>query len=152
MTDICRHSAKRLKQEEFAHRHDEALNKTRQEAGEPNRNSSKKQQRITNSKTFAVQPTSRFSKVFPYFRQPKEVGYFSQDTKRIFKDDSSRLRCFSPPPNCDDVSFDLSAGYDIFMGRDESVKAYINDLLRWILLHKNAFSLHGETSSTSVDR
>ena len=95
-------------------------------------------------KTFSVHPLSYFDKKFPFFRQPKEIGSFSQDFKRNFKDDSSQLSLYCPPLHGECVAYDLRKGYDTYIKRDESVKEYIDDLLRWISQHKDVFSLRDE--------
>ena len=97
-----------------------------------------------NRTTFHVHPTARFQQKFPYFRQPKEIGCFSHDTNRHFKNSKEQLKFYVPPPNPKSVHFDLKEGYDTFIKKDDTVKEYIDDLLRWNLANPGVFEVQGK--------
>ena len=92
---------------------------------------------------FSVLPVDKFEGECPYFRQPKQVGCFSLDEERMFLDNDSRLRYYSPP---EVVNFDLRVGYKEFIRRDEEKKDRLDDMLRWIKKHPENFALSGDTS------
>ena len=102
-------------------------------------------------KHLRVDPVTQFSGSFPFFREPKEIGSFSHDSERKFVHTSEQLRYFAPPSNYDDVHFDLSRGYKDANLRDDSIKEYLDSLLRWILLNKNKFQLP-DTKNTEKER
>ncbi|ELU05819.1 hypothetical protein CAPTEDRAFT_186717, partial [Capitella teleta] len=86
-----------------------------------------------------ISPVNRFDTKFPFFRQPKEIGFFSQDSDRQFRADDSSLRYYcAPKPECDS-NFDLKAGFDTFIKKDDSVKERLDDLLRWVILNREKF-------------
>ena len=92
---------------------------------------------------FSVLPVHKFEGECPYFRQPKQVGCFSLNEERLFLDDDSRLRFYSPP---EVVNFDLKVGYKEFVRRDEEKKDRLDDMLRWIKKHPEMFALSGDGS------
>lgn len=96
---------------------------------------------------FSVLPVDKFDGDNPYFRQPSEVGYFSLDNNRIFLDNNSRLRCYSPP---EVVNFDLRVGYKDFIRRNEDKKERLDHMLRWISRHSEKFRVKKDT--TQEDR
>ncbi len=92
---------------------------------------------------FEVQPISKFQGKFPFFRQPSEVGSFCYDADRIFVHDRCQLRYYVSPPNPDNTSFDLRSGYNIFIQKDETLKCYLNNLLKWVQLNREKFTVSG---------
>ena len=98
---------------------------------------------------FSVLPVDKFEGECPYFRQPKQVGCFSLNEERLFLDDDSRLRFYSPP---EVVNFDLRVGYKEFIRRDEDKKDRLDDMLRWIKKHPETFELSGDGGSQSDGR
>ena len=98
---------------------------------------------------FNVLPVNRFDRKFPSFRLPSEVGSFSLDPQRVFVPDRSQLRYFCPPdgyPHRVALAWDLRHGYRHFIRRDDSVKEKLDDLLRWILLNPQQFSVRRQDS------
>ena len=98
---------------------------------------------------FSVLPVDKFEGENPYFRQPKQVGCFSLDEERLFLDNDSRLRFYSPP---EVVNFDLRVGYKDFIRRDEEKKDRLDDMLRWVKKHPEMFALSGDGNSQSDAR
>ena len=96
------------------------------------------------SNNFYVRPLSRFQQNFPYFRKPQEVGYFSHDKERCVKHTKEQLKYYSPPPNPQKVHFDLTKGYDTFIKKDDTVKEYLDDLLKWVVANKSVFKVQGQ--------
>lgn len=82
---------------------------------------------------FSTQPRHKFDGKFPFFRKPKEIGKLSIDLQRVFHNDKSQLKFYIPPLDLNHVKFDLRNGYKDFIRKDESVKEYIDNILRWIL-------------------
>jgi len=80
-----------------------------------------------------------YNEKFPFFRQPQEIGFFSLDEARVQQDDRSQLKDYFPPKNSEHCKFDLRYGYDKMIKRDEQVKEYIDNLLHWIMNHKDKF-------------
>ena len=99
---------------------------------------------------FMPYPFSKYTGQFPYFRQPKEIGSFSQDHERHFQNDRSQLKFYCPPSDLHSCEFDLQAGYDNFIRRDENVKEYLNDLLRWIQTHRDSFAIPNAVSNKYI--
>ncbi|XP_013412715.1 decapping and exoribonuclease protein isoform X1 [Lingula anatina] len=93
---------------------------------------------------FRVHPARRFEGKFPFDEQPKEIGCFSLDADRFFYDDKSQLKWLHMPENVNNVNFNLRDGYKVFRKRDDSVKYYIDELLRWILVNRKKFLLPGQ--------
>lgn len=93
---------------------------------------------------FSVLPVHKFDRECPYFRQPRELGFFSLDEKRQFLDNNCKLRLYDPP---EIVNFDLSIGYKDFIRRDEEKKDRLDDLLTWINKHREKFLVEGERDS-----
>ncbi len=81
---------------------------------------------------------ANFDKKFPFFRQPVEIGSFSIDAERCFTDGRERLRKYREPGSRN-FQFNLRDGYKSFEARDETKKEYIDNILRWVLLHKDKF-------------
>ena len=90
---------------------------------------------------FLVHPVESFSGNFPFYREPKEIGCFSQNHVRKFVHDSSQLRYIIHPKDPGHVKFDLRHGYRNRIARDEFAKDYINDLLRWVQLNFHKFQV-----------
>ena len=90
--------------------------------------------------SLSVHP-SHYSSKFPFYREPSEIGCFSLDSKRQFHHNNSQLRYCVLPDNLDRVQFDLNQGYAECIKRDETVKDYIDDMLRWISHNKHKFLL-----------
>ena len=93
---------------------------------------------IHRSSEFNTHPKN-FEGNFPYFRQPREISSFSLDDERNFHHDRSQLRVYAPPNNTRNVAFNLRAGYNSFLKRDESKKEYLDELLRCILMSTEKF-------------
>ena len=95
-----------------------------------------------------------FQGPFPFFRQPKEIGSFSQDDFRKFQHDKSQQKYYCPPSDSENVHFDLRVGYKQCIRRDENVKEYLDDLLRWINHNKQKFMLaaNDKNSSKNLER
>lgn len=90
---------------------------------------------------FQVFPTDRFCLKFPFFRQPLEIGSFSLNAERNFQNDRSELKYYIEPPNCKRVNFDLRLGYKSMIRKNDDIKEYLDDLLRWISLSRDKFVL-----------
>ncbi|XP_064609120.1 decapping and exoribonuclease protein-like [Liolophura sinensis] len=88
---------------------------------------------------------------FPYYRQPREIGFFSLDIQRKFYDDKSQLKFYIAPSNAASVNFNLREGYKDLIKKDESVKEFIDDLLRWVLVHKQLFVLRDSEGNLPSD-
>ena len=82
---------------------------------------------------------ARYDLSFPYFREPAEIGHFSLDDQRNFHNDGHQLKNYHPPRDLSRCHLDLRQGYTERISRDESVKEYIDTLLRWIMANKNRF-------------
>lgn len=97
----------------------------------------------------------QYDKPFPYFRKPSEVGSFSQDCKRTFHHDRRQLKYYVKPAAADPC-FDLGEGYRSFIRKDESVKEYLDDLLKWVILNEDKFVLQSDkeksSKKTSIER
>ncbi|XP_065179483.1 decapping and exoribonuclease protein-like [Sycon ciliatum] len=74
---------------------------------------------------------------YPYYKQPTEIGHFSQDDQRtVFMDRREARRCRLPQANeCREVNWDLNNGFEEFQWRDEEKvgKEGINPILDWIM-------------------
>ncbi|XP_052773195.1 decapping and exoribonuclease protein-like isoform X2 [Mya arenaria] len=68
--------------------------------------------------------------------RPEELGCFSLDINREFHDDTSQRKYFIKPSNYDNVSFDLTRGYEGMVKRDEFKDEQIDHLLKWINNHE----------------
>ena len=110
-----------------------------------------KHARICKVSNFKTQPLSAFDSKFPYYRQPQEIGFFSQDKNRLFSPDNSQLKRFFPAVTYHNVSFDLTNGYHSFIKRDEEVKEYLDDLLKWVVLNPKPFQCHPKQTETSKE-
>ena len=109
--------------------------------------------KLRRSDEFMAAPVSKFDEPFPFFRQPKEIGNFSQDFRRKFQHDKSSLKFYIAPNKSNNLHFDLKSGYDCFIMRDESVKENIDDLLRWVLVNKSKFSVQNtENDNSTIQR
>lgn len=95
--------------------------------------------------SFSVSQIEAFCGKLPFYRQPNEVGCFSLDDKRSFHDDKRQLRLFTPPHS---INFDLRAGYENFVKRDEEEKEGLEHLLRWINRHKEKFEIVQSPTAT----
>ncbi|XP_076451475.1 decapping and exoribonuclease protein-like isoform X2 [Babylonia areolata] len=84
--------------------------------------------------------TNKYDRRFPHFRKPMEVGSFSQDAVRAFHHDRRQLRFYVKPAQAD-PGFDLRRGYATMVRKDETVKEYLDDLLRWVMRNRTKFSL-----------
>jgi hypothetical protein len=104
------------------------------------------EERKEGAQPFRVHHVSRYQQKFPYFRQPKEVGYFSHDSNRQFKHSNEQLKFYVPPSNPKRVQFDLKQGYDTFIKKDDTLKENLDDLLRWTLANPNVFQVQGKES------
>jgi RAT1-interacting protein len=99
----------------------------------------------------------QFDRQFPNFREPVEQGSFSLDEGRRFRHDSSQLRNFVPPADLTRCALDLTHGYKDMIHRDESVKEFLDDLLRWIMCNKHKFlstdpNQHTKTTNRTRDQ
>lgn len=102
---------------------------------------------VGKSRRLAVK-CEQYDKPFPYFRKPSEVGSFSQDCKRTFHHDRRQLKYYVKPAEAD-PRFDLGEGYRSFIRKDESVKEYLDDLLKWVILNKDKFVLQSDKEKSS---
>ena len=98
---------------------------------------------------FSVNRLQNFDIKFPYFRQPKEIGFLSLDINRKFSGDKSQLKYYVKPADLKNVAFDLKIGYKEMIRKDENSEEYINDILRWILTNLDKFSLQGPQDKAS---
>ena len=79
-------------------------------------------------------PPPRARAAFPRFAQPSQVGVFSLDAARRWRDSDTarrRLAPLPPPP----VALDLREGYARFVARDEGRREGLDHLLRWLRAH-----------------
>ena len=81
------------------------------------------------------------TKGFPLYRQPVEVGHFSQDADRTVHIDRRESRLYTPPPSSTKVEFDLNDGYREFQWRDELTvhQEGILPILEWIMANREVF-------------
>lgn len=84
-------------------------------------------------------------KSFPVYRQPVEIGAFSVDINRRFLNSRDQLKYYVHP---DSVNFNLSEGYREFIGKDETVKEYIDHLLSWLLANSEKLISKNQQLST----
>ena len=102
------------------------------------------EEKVRVNKTGLRSAPRNFDGPFPFFRQPREIGCLSIDSEMRFHNDGHQLKYYKPPSNTSNVSFDLRAGFQSWIKRDEEYKDYINPLLRWILCNKSKFLPPGE--------
>ena len=89
---------------------------------------------------------------FPYFRPPKEIGVFSHNSERQFCHNNSQRKYFSPPREWDGVEFNLDEGIDCFRQKDDSIKEYIDDLLKWVMVNKQKFAVASNNENNVATR
>lgn len=80
------------------------------------------------------------SNAFPFYRQPAEIGNFSQGSNREFIDSSVQLR-YLHRPDTGSIDYDLRAGYNTYIDKDQLTLEYLNDLLTFISSHRDLFRL-----------
>ncbi|KAK7093405.1 decapping and exoribonuclease protein-like [Littorina saxatilis] len=97
---------------------------------------------VGGSRTLSVK-CEKYDRPFPYFRKPTETGRFSQDHERNFHHDRRQLRYYIKPTKSDPC-FDLRQGYTSRIRKDESVKEYLDDMLRWVMMNKEKFMLQSD--------
>lgn len=100
-----------------------------------------KLKRIDKTNSFSVNSVLQNDCKFPCYRQPHEIGRFSLGSNLEYLDSSSvqlKYLC-RPAENC--VSFNLRLGYSHYISKDETVKQYIDHILKWILKNKSTFSV-----------
>ncbi|KAK6171101.1 hypothetical protein SNE40_019359 [Patella caerulea] len=90
------------------------------------------------SQSLSVKGPHQFDKDFPYFREPREVGSFSQDSNGHCHPDKRQLKYVVHYPN-KSVNFNLRKGFKEMIKKDESKLEYIDDLLRWVISEPRAF-------------
>ncbi|XP_050393444.2 decapping and exoribonuclease protein isoform X1 [Patella vulgata] len=88
--------------------------------------------------SLSVKGPHQFDKDFPQFREPREVGSFSQDSNRQYHPDKRQLKYVVHYPN-KSVNFNLRKGFKEMIKKDESKLEYIDDLLRWVISEPRAF-------------
>lgn len=97
-------------------------------------------------RSFPVFPRSRYDTAFPHFAKPQEVGRFSSDAskdgRRNVYNDSRKLKYYTPPEQNFDLKFDLRLGYDQFVKQDADVTERLDNMLKWILLNKDQFTVN----------
>ncbi len=98
---------------------------------------------------FQLSPATRFNEKFPHFREPAEIGCFCQDAERKFQADKSQLKYYCQPRESK-INFNLREGYGTFIKKDENVKEFIDDLLRWIDLNRSKFNLPHQQNVPSL--
>ncbi|KAI5862783.1 RAI1-domain-containing protein [Durotheca rogersii] len=82
--------------------------------------------------TFDIQPIDRFGGESQPVKRPKEIAYFSYDSKRQFHLDDSSLQWYHPA----ELGADLSKGFEQFDKHDNSVDEHIDSLLKTIMAHE----------------
>lgn len=99
---------------------------------------------------FSLFPREKFDKKFPFYRRPQEIGHFSLDIKREMLYDKSRLRYYTVTKNSnsDDVCFDLSLGFEKMIQKSDEQNELIDNILRWILQHRDVFAIQSKTSTS----
>ena len=96
------------------------------------------------TKPFRVLPADKYDgSKFPFFKQPREVGYYSLDKDRGLHHDSRQLKFFLPPPRDEEIAFNLGHGYEAFRRRDDDVKERLDNILKWLLKNKRRFQDEG---------
>ena len=103
----------------------------------------------SNKNKFPLGRLEKYDFKFPFFRQPKEIGFLSLDINRKFSNDKSQLRYYVRPSDLHNVNFDLKMGYNEMIRKDDSSKEYIDDILRWINLNLETFSLQNDRNDPS---
>lgn len=101
---------------------------------------------------FKLYPKHTFDKKSPFFRKPNEIGAFSVDKNRCFRNDRCNMKYFVPPRNSNNVQYDLTVGYKDMIRKDEGKKEYIDNILHWILLNKAKFQLQSKVEDDLNDR
>ncbi|RYO86400.1 hypothetical protein DL766_006976 [Monosporascus sp. MC13-8B] len=82
--------------------------------------------------TFNIQPIGRFAGASEPVKRPKEIAYFSYDSKHQFRLDDSSLQWYHPAQ----LGADLSKGFDKFDKHDDSADEHIDSLLKTIMAHE----------------
>lgn len=110
----------------------------------PRRRPSKNQKK----RLFRVHSLERFTYlgIKCNFRKPIEVGCFSLDEMRNFQDDKSQLRYFVQPPAGKSFSYNLRAGYNTYIEKNDDVKEGLKHLLTWIINHREVFALKDQNA------
>ena len=105
----------------------------------------------SNKTRFTLGRVEKYDFKFPFFRQPKEIGYISLDINRQFSNDRSQLRYYVRPHSMSNINFDLRVGYKEMIRKDDNVKEYIDDILRWINANVEKFSLQNDKNEQTDD-
>ena len=124
---------------------------TRADSGKRLKRDTKQTSCNTNKIRFTLGRVEKYDFNFPFFRQPKEIGFLSLDIKRQFRNDRSQLRYYVRPCNMKNVNYDLKVGYKDMIRKDDNTKEYINDILRWINLNSEKFSLQNNRNDPTND-
>lgn len=101
----------------------------------------------SNKSYFTLRRPEKYDINFPFFRQPKEIGCMSLDINRKFSNDKSQLKYYVKPSDMNNVNYDLKIGYNDMIRKDDNVKEYINDILRWINRNLEKFSLQNNKNN-----
>lgn len=101
----------------------------------------------SNKSHFTLRRPEKYDINFPFFRQPKEIGCMSLDINRKFSNDKSQLKYYVKPSDMNNVNYDLKIGYNDMIRKDDNVKEYINDILRWINRNLEKFSLQNNKNN-----
>ncbi|XP_072022223.1 decapping and exoribonuclease protein-like [Amphiura filiformis] len=90
--------------------------------------------------TFSIHPLTKYNgDKFPFFKQPREVGYYSLDKDRKLHQDSRLRKFFFPPQRDEEIAFNLGYGYEKFIRRDDDVKERLDNILTWLVKNKQKF-------------
>ena len=91
-------------------------------------------------KPFCIFPLNKYDgNKFPFFKQPREVGFYSLDKDRKLHHDARLRKFFFPPPPDEEISFNLGFGYEEFIRRDDDVKERLDNILTWLVKNKQMF-------------
>lgn len=106
----------------------------------------------TNKGKFLIGRIEKYDFKFPFFRQPKEIGFLSLDINRKFSCDKSQLKYYVKPQDMNTVSLDLKKGYAEMIRKDDNTKEYLNDILLWIKSNLEKFSIPSSADTVQKDK
>ncbi len=91
-------------------------------------------------KKYPIHPLTKYdANKFPFFKQPREVGFYSLDKDRKLHHDARLRKFFFPPPRDEEIEFNLGHGYEKFRKRDDDVKERLDNILTWLVKNKHTF-------------
>lgn len=89
-----------------------------------------------------VKSSTYYEGRFPYYGQPREIGYFSLDSERNYCDDKHQLKYLAMPQQLTNLSMDLNEGYSEAVRKDFGKTEKLDSFLKWILNHQEEIKRH----------